>query len=96
MPSGVHARAAGRYLWRVDIVVNMKTNAKTNNERLRELVEASGLTQAVALTVFNRGLGPAAYSESAWRAFFVRPDSPRFRSFKAELLEHAEKQFAKL
>lgn len=53
----------------------MNTKSLTNNERLRELVEASGLTQAVVLTVFNRGLGPAAYSESAWKAFFVRPDS---------------------
>jgi hypothetical protein len=74
----------------------MNTKHKTNNERLRELVEASGLTHAVALTIFNRGLGPAAYSESAWKAFFVRPDSPRFRPLKDELLAHAEKQLAKL
>jgi hypothetical protein len=74
----------------------MNTSIKTNNERLRELVEASGLTQAVALTVFNRGLGPAAYSESTWKAFFVKADSPRFRPLKDELLAHAEKEFAKL
>ncbi len=74
----------------------MNTNVKTNNERLRELVETSGLTQAVALTVFNRGLGPAAYSESTWKAFFVKSDSPRFRPLKDELLAHAEKEFAKL
>lgn len=74
----------------------MNTNTKTNNERLRELVEASGLTQAVALTIFNRGLGPAAYSVSTWKAFLVKPDSPRFRALKDDLLEHAEKQFAKL
>lgn len=74
----------------------MNTNIKTNNERLRELVEASGLTQAVALTVFNRGLGPAAYSESTWKAFFVKTESPRFRPLKDELLAHAEKEFAKL
>jgi hypothetical protein len=74
----------------------MNTTIKTNNERLRELVEASGLTQAVALTVFNRGLGPAAYSESTWKAFFVKSDSPRFRPLKDELLAHAEKEFAKL
>jgi hypothetical protein len=77
-------------------VVYMNTATKTNNERLRELVEASGLTQAVALTVFNRGLGPAAYSESSWKAFFVRPDSPRFRPLKDELLAHAEKEIGKL
>ena len=74
----------------------MNTTIKTNNERLRELVEASGLTQPVALTVFNRGLGPAAYSESTWKAFFVKSDSPRFRPLKDELLAHAEKEFAKL
>jgi hypothetical protein len=74
----------------------MNTEKLSNNERLRKLVESSGLTQAVALTVFNRGLGPAAYSESTWKAFFVRPDSPRFRPLKDELLAHAEKEFAKL
>lgn len=74
----------------------MNTKSVSNNERLRELVEASGLTQAVALTIFNRGLGPAAYSESSWKAFFVRPDSARFRPLKDELLVHAEKEFAKL
>lgn len=74
----------------------MNTKFKTNNERLRELVETAGLTQAVALTVFNRGLGPAAYSESTWKAFFVKSDSPRFRPLKDELLAHAEKEFAKL
>lgn len=77
-------------------MVYMNTTTKTNNERLRELVEASGLTQAVALTVFNRGLGPAAYAESSWKAFFVRPDSPRYRPLKDELLAHAEKEFGKL
>lgn len=80
----------------VDMMVYMHTKPLTNNERLRILVEASGLTQAVALTVFNRGLGPAAYAESTWKAFFVRPDSPRFRPLKDELLAHAEKEFGKL
>jgi hypothetical protein len=74
----------------------MHTKAKSNNERLRELVEASGLTQPVALTIFNRGLGPAAYSESAWKAFLMTDtSSARFRPMSDELLAHAEKQFAK-
>jgi hypothetical protein len=68
----------------------------TNNERLRELVEGASLTQAVALTIFNRGLGPAAYSLDHWRAFFVSPDKSRFRPLSDELLAHAEKAFAKL
>jgi hypothetical protein len=74
----------------------MNTSAKTNNERLRELVEASGLTQAVALTIFNRGLGSAACSESGWKAFFAGPETVRFRPLHDDLLAHAEKQFAKV
>ena len=69
---------------------------QTNNERLRELIESSGLSQPVALTIFNRGLGPAGYSFDAWKAFLVSPESTKFRPFKDELLAHAEKQFAKL
>ena len=69
---------------------------KSNNERLRELVEGTGLTQVVCLTLFNRGLGAAAYSDSHWRAFFVEPSSTRFRPISDKLLQHAEKVFAKL
>lgn len=68
---------------------------KTNNERLRELVDASGLSQPVALTIFNRGLGVAGYSFDTWKAFLVNPDSKKFRSLKDELLAHAEKNFDK-
>jgi len=78
------------------MMVYMNTNTKSSNERLRELVETSGLTQAVALTVFNRGLGAAGYSESAWKAFFSDPSGPRFRPLKEELLQHAENEFGKL
>lgn len=67
--------------------------AKTNNDRLRELVEASGLSQPAALAVFNLGLGPAAYSINTFKAFLVRADSPKFRPLKDELLAHAEKNF---
>lgn len=72
------------------------STTKTNNERLRELVGASGLTQAVALTVFNRGMGQRPYSESAWKAFLSSPETTRFRALSDALLAHAEKQFAKL
>lgn len=68
----------------------------TNNERLRQLIAEAGLTQTVALTIFNRGLGPAAYSESAWKAFLADPATSRFRPLKDELLQHAEIQFGKL
>lgn len=74
----------------------MNTRDNANNERLRELVQEAGVTQAVALTIFNRGLGPAAYSESSWKAFFSSADTTRFRPFSDELLGHAEKVFAKL
>jgi hypothetical protein len=63
---------------------------KTTNEQLRALIEASGLTQAAALARFNRGLGPAAYSESAWKSFLVDPATTRFRPLKPALLEHAK------
>jgi len=77
-------------------MVHMSTNEKSNNQQLREIVEASGLTQAVALTVFNRGLGPAGYSESAWKAFLADPSAVRFRPLSDELLAHAQKQFANI
>lgn len=79
-----------------DSMVYMNTEEKSTNERLRELVEGTGLSRAVALTLFNRGLGPAAYSESSWKAFFASPDTTRFRPLKQDLLEHAEKVFAKI
>jgi hypothetical protein len=69
---------------------------KTNNERLRELIALSGLTQPMALTVFNRGLGVAGYSMDAWKAFLVKPESKKFRPLKNDLLAHAEKSFSKL
>lgn len=77
-------------------LVHMNTKTKTTNQQLRELVEASGLTQAVALTVFNRGMGPRTYSESAWKAFLADPASARFRRLDEDLLAHAVKQFGKL
>ena len=68
----------------------------SNNARLRELIEEAGITQAVALTIFNRGLGPAAYSMDTFKAFLVNPSSAKFRPLKPELLAHAEKQFEKV
>lgn len=66
---------------------------KTNNDRLRELVEGCGLSQPAALAIFNMGLGPAAYSINTFKAFLSRPDSPKFRALKDDLLAHAEKNF---
>ena len=67
-----------------------------NNQRLRDLIAAAGVTQAVALTIFNRGMGPAAYSMDTFKSFLAQPGKPKFRPLKDELLAHAEKQFAKL
>ena len=67
-----------------------------NNQRLRDLIAAAGVTQAVALTIFNRGLGPAAYSMDTFKAFLVQPGKAKFRPLKDELLAHAERQFKKL
>ena len=69
---------------------------QSNNDRLRELIEEAGVTQPVALTIFNRGLGPAAYSWDTFKAFLVNSEAAKFRPLKDELLEHAEKQFAKV
>lgn len=64
-----------------------------NNQRLRELVEASGLTQAAALAAFNATLGPRPLAFASWQAYFVKPESTRWRPFNDKLLAHAEKVF---
>lgn len=80
----------------------MKHTRNENNEHLRTLVKGARvdgvkLTQPKALLLFNLGLGPAGYSLSSWKAFFVKnPDSDRFRPFKKELLAHAEDVFGPL
>jgi hypothetical protein len=76
-------------------MVYMNMRRKTTNEQLRELIAASGLTQREALARFNRGLGPAVYSESAWKAFLVDSRTTRFRPMKPALLEHARQALAK-
>ena len=76
-------------------MVYMNTRRKGTNEQLRELIAASGLTQREALVKFNRGLGPAGYSESAWKAFLVDPATTRFRALRPALLEHARRALAK-
>lgn len=64
-----------------------------NNQRLRELVEASGLSQAVALTLFNRGLKQAPCTESRWKAYLRDPASARFVALEDDLLQHAVQVF---
>jgi len=76
--------------------MNPEKTPNPNNLRLRELIESSGLSQHVALTFFNRGLGPAAYSFDAWKSFLVTHESSKFRPLKDDLLAHAEKVFSKI
>lgn len=66
------------------------------NRALRQLVETSGLPQAVAMTIFNRQLGAHGCSETEWRGFLADPDSPRYREMTAEQLSHAVVQFARI
>ena len=67
-----------------------KKQALSTNERLRELVEASGLTQAQALEKFNEDIGLRPIAMSTWKGYFVNPDSTRWRGFAPILLGHAE------
>jgi hypothetical protein len=71
-------------------------NVQTNNECLRELVEASGLSMAVALTIFNRGLGKHAVSVSRWKAFLAEPGVAAYAPLDDALLAHARAKFAPL
>lgn len=66
----------------------------SNNERLRAIVSLSGLSTAVALTIFNRGLGVNACPSSVWAAYLSDPGAPHHRELDAELLSHAEARFA--
>ena len=77
-------------------MVCMNTAIKTNNQRLRELVEGAGLSHPVALTLFNRGLGARGLKESTWKGYFCDPATTRFRGFNDELMAHAEKAFLSL
>lgn len=74
----------------------MNTRILTNNERLRQLVEVTGLTQPAALTLFNRGFGIRGLKESTWKGYFCDPSTTRYRNINDEMLAHAEKVFGPL
>jgi hypothetical protein len=65
------------------------------NERLRELVDASGMTQAEALAKFNEGMGLRPIALSTWKGYFVNAESTRWRGFDPGLLAHAERVLKK-
>lgn len=76
--------------------MSMNTTKLTNNEKLRQLVESSGLTQKEALALFNAPLGPAGYSLEYWKGFFCKPGTSRYKPLRDDLLTHAEKVFLKI
>ena len=67
-----------------------------NNERLRDLVAGAALRPAVALTLFNRGLGAQAFTDSAWQALFLSPSDARHLPLCDALLLHAQAAFGHL
>jgi len=71
-------------------------DAESPNDQLRELVAASALPQAVAMTVFNGGLGAAGCTETQWKGFLTDPASPRFVPLPEAWLTHAVEQFARI
>jgi hypothetical protein len=77
-------------------MVCMNTYVSTNNERLRLLIDGTGLSQVAALTLFNRGFGIRGIKESTWKGYFCDPNSTRYRGLNDELMAHAEKVFAPL
>lgn len=68
----------------------------SSNAQLLQLVTASGLSSAVAMTIFNRGLGASACSESQWKGYLAEPDSTRYLEVSDELLAHGVHQFARI
>ena len=71
-----------------------KPRNTANNDRLRVLVEATGLSRAGSLALYNKGLHVLARcSDHSWKSYFSDPDSERWRHVRNEVLERAEKVF---
>ena len=69
---------------------------QSTNTQLQQLVTTSGLSSAVAMTIFNRGLGASACSESQWKGYLAGPNSPRYLALSEEQLAHGIHQFARI
>lgn len=65
---------------------------KDNGQRLRELIEAAGLTQSEALSQFNRRQA-LTLSLGQWKAYLAKPDSARRSPCPEKVLHRAEKLF---
>lgn len=76
--------------------MNTEQNPTSTNARLRQLVEASGLSQMDALALVNRKVGVRKISDSAWKSYFCAEGTTRYRNLSPELLAVAEKVLAPL
>ena len=76
------------------MTITMMVSMNTKKQPTRALVEASGLTQAEALTLFNKPLGPAGYSLDYWKGFFCDPASKRFKPRRAPAVCSADSRVA--
>ena len=65
----------------------------TNNQRLRSLLTASGLTQQEALDRLNKNQARPV-SLSALKSWLSSPESQRHRSLSGAMLAHAERTLA--
>jgi uncharacterized protein YehS (DUF1456 family) len=72
----------------------IKDTRINNSIRLRQLIKEAGLTQKEALERFNHGQA-RPLSMSGWMAYFVNPESSRFRKPNDAILAYAEKIFVK-
>ena len=66
-----------------------------NNARLRELLDASELTMATAMTLFNRGRADPI-TESVLKSWLAAAESPKWVQVPDDQLAHAEAVFARV
>jgi hypothetical protein len=77
-----------------DIILKMSNSNHPNNARLRELLDASELTMATAMTLFNRGRA-APITESVLKGWLAPNESPKWVQVPDDQLAHAEVVFAR-
>ena len=71
----------------------MESAIPENNLQLCELVQSAGLSEAVAITLFNRGRSrPVTHSE--FRSWLAHPGSPRWRALADDDLVHAQRMLS--
>jgi hypothetical protein len=70
----------------------MEIASPVNNQRFCQMVQSARLSDAVAITLFNRGRSrPVTHSE--FRAWMAEPHSARWRALADDDLLHAERMF---